>query len=303
MKLRLSLFLLIFQFQISAQDTLTFLRIDFDFEIKSSNSFNLFPKEKNDTKYRYHFNEIESTPLLTKNLVTNNNIYNLNLGFDEIIDANIFVDEEGYTLWEKPDYYDFTKWNLSTNTGYIRTQNIFRQLNERTAFVAHIFTRDNYLSSNFESQFNSSDKIVYFNCSYSNEIYSEDFTQPSSFYANRTHFNFHQNFAAQRFVNWSSIRFPISNNQFNNIARMNFNFVINENGYFFVKGESEYNIIFFKNSRLRFQNSNLGIGARPFNKTLIFILMNRTSSFSFSRVVRPDVQSFLTLNIRQGLSF
>ena len=272
MKLRLSLFLLIFQFQISAQDTLTFLRIDFDFEIKSSNSFNLFPKEKNDTKYRYHFNEIESTPLLAKKLVTSNNIYNLNLGFDEIIDAKIFVDEEGYTLWEKPDYYDFTKWNLSTNTGYIRTQNIFRKKNEQAVFVAHFFPRDNYLTSNFESQYNSSGKTVYLNCSYSNEIYSEDFTQPSSFYANRTHFNFHQNFAAQRFINWTSIRFPISNNQFNNIARLNFNFVINENGYFFVKGESEYNITFFNNSRVRFQNSNLGIGHDHLIKHLFLFL-------------------------------
>lgn len=305
MKLTTTLLNLIFFFQISAQDSLMFFQMDYTyeiFEIESPVLLDPFSKNNNNSIHRYQLREIKSTPLLTKRIVSIGDVYNINLGFEEPLDSRFFFKSNGYTFWTKPKHFDFIKWNYSTNLGYRKSQNIFLNLNENGVIIAHIFPRENYFRSGFETHFSKSDFKMHLNFSYSNGIYSYDFNRPSSFVSSRFNLDLPKNFAEQRFINWVPIRFALFNNAFDNRGRMSLNFVMSSVRKFLIKAEVESNFIFFINSREHLQTFTVGLGARPAHGTLIFI--NRSNFIkhsTISRNVLSDPQ--LTINIRQQLAW
>lgn len=296
----------IFHFQISAQDSLSIIQLDLNFEIFEIEVpilHDLFSKKKTNSRYRYQYNEIEPTTLLAKKLVSNEDVYRFNLGHDEALDSRAFFDDNGYTFWAKPKHYNFPKWNFSTNRGYQKSQNIIFYFPKNGILLGHFFPTENYVRSNLESHFSISDVLIHLNYSYSNEIYFEHRTNPSSLYNSRMDFHFPNSFMEQRFINWNSIRFPISNNPFQNTARMNFNFVVNPFWKTYIKIEAESNFIFLNEERKRFQTFTFGVGVDTSKQTRIFI--NRTKSIRsnyMSTFFLYNLEPIWTLNIIKQLT-
>ena len=298
MKLTTTLLLIIFSIQISAQDSLIFLRIDFTFEIEPLILYDSFLEKNNNSTHRYQLKEIKPTALLTKEVVSIRDIYKMYLGFEKPLDSRFFFKTDGYTFWTKPKYFDSMKWDHFTNVlGYRKSQNLFFYGNENGVAVGHIFPRENYLRSSFETHFPQSDLKMYFNFIYSNEIYYREFEHPASV-SNRFKLHFPKSFAEQRFIKWIPIRFPLYINPFQNIAQMSLNFVFNPAQKLLIKTDVESNFIFSKNNREHVQTFTIGFGVQITDETLVFI--NRSKPTKYSSILRND-ELMMTLNIRQRL--